>query len=140
MTEIAKAKPKFGDPVENGWASEDNPTRRGFFVREIRNGARKTWEITDGKGKFWRCPLDPDHKLTWAPTSRRPTPPRITEEAVEAVKALAELLAARSNLERLSITSVGECVDEARERLSEAEFAARAALTAALPLMGGDRG
>lgn len=68
----ATAKPRFGDLVENGWASEENPTRRGFFVREIRNGARRTWEITDGKGKFWRCPLDSDHKLTWAPAASPP--------------------------------------------------------------------
>lgn len=50
-------KPKFGDLVENGWASEGNPTRRGFFVREFRRTGRLnpglTWEITDGKGKFW---------------------------------------------------------------------------------------
>lgn len=31
MTEQQKLK--FGDPVENIAASEDNPTKRGFFVR-----------------------------------------------------------------------------------------------------------
>lgn len=70
---VSQAKPRFGDLVDNGWASADNPTRRGFFVRETRSGARgatRTWEITDGKGKFWRCPLDSDHKLTWAPVHR----------------------------------------------------------------------
>lgn len=76
------AKPRFGDLVENGWASEENPTRRGFFVREIRNGARRTWEITDGNGKFWRCPLDSDHKLTWAPAA----PPPPLEGAAERIK------------------------------------------------------
>lgn len=50
-------KPKFGDVVENGSASEENPTRRGFFVREFKRSGRMnaglTWEITDGKGMFW---------------------------------------------------------------------------------------
>jgi len=70
----ATAKPRFGDLVENGWASEENPTRRGFFVREGKRTGRMNagtyWEITDGKGKFWECPLGADHKLTWAPTAR----------------------------------------------------------------------
>lgn len=50
-------KASFGDVVENGWASENNPTRRGYFVRSfVRRGrmnAGLTWEITDRKGKFW---------------------------------------------------------------------------------------
>lgn len=70
----ATARPRFGDLVENGWASEENPTRRGFFVREGKRTGRMNagtyWEITDGKGKFWECPLSADHKLTWAPTAR----------------------------------------------------------------------
>lgn len=56
-TPEAGMRPAFGDIVENGWASEDNPTRTGFFVREFRRTGKLnpglTWEITDGKGKFW---------------------------------------------------------------------------------------
>lgn len=41
--------PKFGDLVENGWASEGNPTRRGYFVQSFRRTGRMnpglTWEI-----------------------------------------------------------------------------------------------
>lgn len=69
-------QPHFGDLVENGWASEENPTRRGFFVRAGRRAGKMNagpyWEITDGKGKFWECPLSKDHKLTWAPVRRPP--------------------------------------------------------------------
>ncbi|WP_292224709.1 hypothetical protein [Brevundimonas sp.] len=50
-------KPSFGDVIENEWASDANPTRTGFFVREFTRTGRLnpgvTWEITDGKGKFW---------------------------------------------------------------------------------------
>jgi len=55
--EKVKLKPSFGDVIENGWASDANPTRIGFFVREFTRTGRLnpgvTWEITDGKGKFW---------------------------------------------------------------------------------------
>lgn len=40
---------QFGDIVENGWASETNPLRRGIFVRDCG----RTWEFTDGQGGFW---------------------------------------------------------------------------------------
>ena len=60
--------PKFGDAVENGWASEANPTRVGLFVREgFRTGKMnrgRYFEVTDGNGKFWELPLDRDHKIT----------------------------------------------------------------------------
>ena len=49
---------KFGDILENGWASEDNPTRFGIFVRKVSKG----YELTDGKGKFW-IQGKSDHKL-----------------------------------------------------------------------------
>lgn len=49
--------PKFGDLVENGWASEENPTRRGYFVRAYTTTGRMNpglhWQITDKRGKFW---------------------------------------------------------------------------------------
>lgn len=40
---------KFGDIIENGWASEDNPIRVGIFVKKVSKG----FECTNGKGKFW---------------------------------------------------------------------------------------
>jgi hypothetical protein len=49
----------FGEFVVNPDASPDNPTRYGFFVRTINNDGRlnpgTSYEITDGKGKFWTC-------------------------------------------------------------------------------------
>lgn len=49
---------KFGDPIENVWASPDNPTKYGFFVRTIKRLGRVMnagmWvEMTDGNGEFW---------------------------------------------------------------------------------------
>lgn len=60
---------RFGDLVENGRASLDNPRRCGFFVRKgstphgrINPGP---WiELTDGKGDFWRHSLQHGHRLT----------------------------------------------------------------------------
>lgn len=69
---LERLEPVFGDVVENGWASERNPTRRGFFVRAfIRKGRMNpglTWEITDGKGKFWE--LKPDERVAVTPAYR----------------------------------------------------------------------
>lgn len=65
--------PRFGDIIENGWASLENPTRRGFFVRAGRRTGRmnegRYFEVTDGKGKFWELPLGRGHKIT---VERRP--------------------------------------------------------------------
>lgn len=53
----APATPSFGDVVENGWASEENPTRKGYFVRAFKRIGRMnpglTWEVTDRAGRFW---------------------------------------------------------------------------------------
>lgn len=73
----ARLTAKFGDLVENGWASADNPTRVGYFVREFRRTGRLnpglTWELTDGKGAFWEVkPVATslgEHKLTVTPAS-----------------------------------------------------------------------
>lgn len=51
--------PAFGQWVENRLASESNPTRRGMFVRaghtaHGRMNPGPWWEITDGRGEFWR--------------------------------------------------------------------------------------
>lgn len=50
---------KFGDVVENGWASEDNPTRVGVVVEKTGGHVR----LTDMKGKFWESPTLVGHKL-----------------------------------------------------------------------------
>ncbi len=76
-------KAKFGDVVENGWASENNPTRVGFFVRAGKRTGRmnagKFWEITDGKGKFWELMPTGDHKITV--TERKPVAWRVKDFA-----------------------------------------------------------
>jgi hypothetical protein len=48
---------KFGDLIENHYASEDNPRRKGVFVKKNREGHL---EITDGKGSFWLSAADND--------------------------------------------------------------------------------
>lgn len=49
--------PRFGDDVINDAASDDNPQKKGQFVRFVRRTGRMnpglSWEITDGNGKFW---------------------------------------------------------------------------------------
>lgn len=52
----------FGDLVENGAASIDNPQRYGYFVRRgYRDGKLNPGpfvEMTDARGKFWTCKGD----------------------------------------------------------------------------------
>ncbi|MGW8823418.1 hypothetical protein ACWGNU_14955 [Paenibacillus lautus] len=48
---------KFGDLIENHYASEDNPRRIGIFVKKDSKGH---FEMTDGKGKFWLSANDND--------------------------------------------------------------------------------
>ncbi|MNQ36905.1 hypothetical protein D3C85_504330 [compost metagenome] len=81
--------PKFGDIVENGWASDDNPTRRGFFVREFKRTGKlnpgRTWEITDGKGKFWEFkPSDIGERLS---VSAAPAPSSLAGGEVDVERA-----------------------------------------------------
>lgn len=89
-----KLKAKFGDLVENGWASEANPTRTGYFVREFRRphgrmNAGLTWEITDGKGKFWELSPVGDHKITVTPRHQGQDEARASEyDAVAVSRAL----------------------------------------------------
>lgn len=58
----AGRKPKFGELMRNPWASEDNPTRDGYFVRaRVVKGRFNpgTWyEMTDRNGKFWEVSAD----------------------------------------------------------------------------------
>ena len=58
--EAGEWKPKFGDPVINTNASDDNPTRHGFFVRALRRTGRMN------PGVWWEC-ITPDYKPneTW---------------------------------------------------------------------------
>ena len=50
---------KFGDMVENGWASEDNPTRVGYYIRTTKAGV----EMTDGHGTTWTINNDKNSKF-----------------------------------------------------------------------------
>jgi hypothetical protein len=55
-----KWQPKFGDPVINLDASEENPTRYGFFVRVVRRTGRLN------PGTWWEC-ITPSYNAneTW---------------------------------------------------------------------------
>lgn len=55
---MTKTHYRFGDIIENGWASKNNPHRKGIFVRHNRNKI----ELTNGKGKFWEVVHDGQHK------------------------------------------------------------------------------
>ncbi len=59
---------KFGDKIENGWASEKNPRRVGVFVKYGRRTGRmnsgKYALITDMKGDLWESPVGEGHRLS----------------------------------------------------------------------------
>lgn len=48
--------------VENVYASDDNPHKRGIYVRTIRRNGRMNpgihLELTDGNGEFWTVPIE----------------------------------------------------------------------------------
>jgi hypothetical protein len=57
-SEQKELRPKFLDVIENGWASDKNPTRTGYFIRSGTRGKGminpgKYLVLTDGKGNFW---------------------------------------------------------------------------------------
>lgn len=54
-----RKKLKFGDIVENGWASERNPLRFGIVVK-IKEGSIA---LTNGEGKYWDLAFDRETKL-----------------------------------------------------------------------------
>lgn len=62
------ATARFGDVIENGWASEDNPQRYGYlvgrFTRAGRMNSGRHVRLTDGKGSTWEHPLHGEHRLT----------------------------------------------------------------------------
>lgn len=85
-----RAAPRFGDVVENDYASPDNPTRRGYFVREFKRTGKLnpglTWEVTDGDGKFWELqPRVIGERLTVTPSA---TALSALEKERDALKAL----------------------------------------------------
>lgn len=61
---------KFGDLVENGYASEDSPRRVSIFVRRGNRSGRINSgpyiQVTDGKGNFWEFSTSGNHKLSRA--------------------------------------------------------------------------
>ena len=73
---VPKEKFKFGDVIENKAASKDNPTRYGYFVREIKRSGRlnpgRYVEITDGNGSFWRSPLGGQNLVLFSNSSIEP--------------------------------------------------------------------
>lgn len=50
---------KFGDIIENGWASERNPTKLGIVVKAREHSIN----CTDGLGKFWDLVFDAGTKI-----------------------------------------------------------------------------
>lgn len=61
---------KFGDIIENHWASKTNPIRRGIVVRVDP----KTIYCTDGKGKFWNLVRDKESQTKIIGSIFPPTP------------------------------------------------------------------
>ena len=58
-----KKEIKFGDVIINHFASEDNPTREGVFIRHIRRQKTPCIQVTDTKGKFWELFFDKGCKI-----------------------------------------------------------------------------
>lgn len=51
---------KFGDVIENGYASEDNPRRVSIVVKKARG---HSINCTDGNGDFWDLLFDAQSKI-----------------------------------------------------------------------------
>lgn len=137
MTELRT--PRFGDIIENGWASERNPTRTGYFVREGRRTGRmnpgRYFEVTDGAGKFWELPVDRDHKITVRPVADR------IAALEEALKPFAEVgatvPACWSDFRRLEVV---DAVTDASDFIAADLRAAAAALASSVPAGDVERG
>lgn len=56
---MREIKFRFGDIIENRWASEDNPIRKGIFVRNKKD----LIELTNGQGKFWEVYHDDNRNV-----------------------------------------------------------------------------
>jgi hypothetical protein len=61
---------KFGDIIENEWASGSNPRRKGIFIRY----SGKTIELTDMVGNFWNTYNNKDSKNKKIGNILLPTP------------------------------------------------------------------
>lgn len=59
-------KPKFGDILENSWASENNPHRVGVYIKTNNHTGRcnpgKHFYLTDMNGSFWELKHDKESK------------------------------------------------------------------------------
>lgn len=55
---MSEVRFRFGDIIDNGWASKGNPMRVAIFVRH----KSKTIELTDGKGEFWETYHDKENR------------------------------------------------------------------------------
>lgn len=55
---------RFGDPVQNMAASEDNPLKYGFFVEMTNKGGAR---VTDAGGRFWVVSKDALEPHGWTP-------------------------------------------------------------------------
>ena len=68
MTLIDRLKAaRFGDIIENEWASPENPIRKGYLVRIGKRTGRLNpgmyYQMTDGYGKFWEIGVNKDSRL-----------------------------------------------------------------------------
>ena len=50
----------FGDIIENGYASDDNPHKLGIFLRYSKCRNALTIYLTNGNGSFWHT-MDDNH-------------------------------------------------------------------------------
>lgn len=64
---------KFGDVVENHYASESNPRRFGVFIRHIDSNL----QLTDMNGGFWRLTNDSESKTVVIGSILKPILPEI---------------------------------------------------------------
>jgi hypothetical protein len=69
---------KFGDIIDNGYASETNPFKYGIVIysRGTKQGGIR---LTNGRGEFWT--VDPHDRITKVGS--------VWKEAIEALRAVA---------------------------------------------------
>jgi hypothetical protein len=59
---------RFGDIIENGYASEDNPRRLAIIVKARGHSIN----CTDGKGDYWDLLFDPKARIKLHGTALNP--------------------------------------------------------------------
>lgn len=135
MSELIPA-PTFGDTIENGWASEENPTRVGYFVEQGRRTGKMNAgpyiRVTDGRGKFWELPITRDHKIKVTPAAwnTHPTEDRLVGALEEAERALEVFIA--DEVDYMTRNNLGDPEKQHRVILG------RAALTRIRAAKGGE--